>query len=322
MSKQVKIWLIVATVLVTIGLVMFVILMEVCNWDFTKISTIEYVTNTYELEEEFDNISINIDTTDIVFLKSNDNKSRVVNYEQKNIKYYVNVKNNTLIIDEVDERKWYEYIGISFNNPKISIYLSEDEYDMLSIEESTGDIVIPKDFMFENIDILTSTGDVENYASTKETIKIKTSTGDICVKDVSSGKLDLSVSTGDITILSITCENDVKISVTTGDVKLTDILCKNVISSGDTGNIFLKNIIAEEKFSIIRSTGDVKFDSCDASDIFVKTDTGDVNGSLITDKVFITQTSTGSVDVPKTITGGKCEIITSTGDIKLDIHKD
>ena len=39
------------------------------------------------------------------------------------------------------------------------------------------------------------------------------------------------------------------------------------------------------------------------------------------DKVFITDTSTGNISVPKTITGGKCEITTSTGDIRISIKE-
>jgi len=82
----------------------------------------------------------------------------------------------------------------------------------------------------------------------------------------------------------------------------------------------LNNVIAAEKFSVERSTGDVKFDGSDAAEIFVRTDTGDVTGSLLTHKVFITKTDTGKVDVPKTVDGGRCEIITDTGDIALDIR--
>lgn len=83
----------------------------------------------------------------------------------------------------------------------------------------------------------------------------------------------------------------------------------------------MKNVIATEKFSIERSTGDVTFDGADAAEIFVKTDTGDVKGSLLTDKVFITETDTGRVDVPKTTIGGRCEITTDTGDISIEIKK-
>lgn len=113
----------------------------------------------------------------------------------------------------------------------------------------------------------------------------------------------------------------VTVGVSTGKAYLTDIACKNVISSGSTGDIFLDNVIAAKKFYIERSTGDVRFENSDATEIFVETGTGYVTGTLLTDKVFIIQTDTGSVDVPKTITGGRCEITTDTGDIKITIKQ-
>lgn len=81
----------------------------------------------------------------------------------------------------------------------------------------------------------------------------------------------------------------------------------------------LKNVIAAETFSIERSTGKVRFDGCDAAEILVKTGTGDVKGTLLSEKIFIARSNTGRVDVPQTVTGGRCEIITSTGDIEIHI---
>lgn len=68
-----------------------------------------------------------------------------------------------------------------------------------------------------------------------------------------------------------------------------------------------------------RSTGYVRFDKCGAAELYVETDTGDVTGSLLSDKVFITDTDAGDVDVPKTASGGRCEIRTDTGDIKIEV---
>ena len=92
-----------------------------------------------------------------------------------------------------------------------------------------------------------------------------------------------------------------------------------MLSSGNTGDIVLDNVITEEKLSLERSTGDVRFESCDAAEIFVKTDTGDVTGTLLTDKVFLAQSNTGELAVPNSVVGGRCEISTNTGDIKIDI---
>jgi DUF4097 and DUF4098 domain-containing protein YvlB len=82
----------------------------------------------------------------------------------------------------------------------------------------------------------------------------------------------------------------------------------------------LESVIAIEKLDIKRSTGDVSFKGSDANAIFVKTTTGDVCGSLLSDKVYITNTSTGNINVPNSIVGGRCEITTSTGDIKITVN--
>ncbi len=313
MNKAIKVFLFISALLVVLFLV---------GCLFSYIFAPEYVTNTHEIGEDFSDISVFTDTADIILLPSDDGKCKVVCHEPENQKHSVAVQDSALTINVVNERKWYHYIGITWKTPKITVYLPEAEYTSLFIKASTGDIDIPKDFKLESIDITTSTGDVMNRACASGFIKIKTSTGNIRIEDVSAGALDLSVSTGDITASSISCGGDVKVGVSTGVTRLTDISCKSVTSSGSTGDISLKNVIASEHFSIERSTGDVNFDACDAAEIFVKTDTGEVEGSLLTDKVFITKTDTGDIEVPKTTTGGRCEITTDTGDIEIEIIDD
>ncbi len=319
MTKKTKIWLIIAASLVLVGGIIFTGVMTVLKWDFTKLSTSKYYTNSYEINQNYENISIISDTADILFVPTNNSKSSVICYERKNEKHSVTVKDETLVIEIVDNRKWYEHIGINFGTPKITVYIPQGEYGALSVKSSTSNVETPKSFKFESIDISTSTGEVKNYASATKVIKIKTSTGGIRVENASAGLFDLSVSTGKVIASDINCDGDFKVNVSTGDAKLEDIECKNIISNGSTGDISLKNVIAKETFSIERSTGEVKLDGCDADEIFVKTDTGDVKGVLLSEKIFITKTDTGSVNVPKTVTGGKCEIITDTGNIKIDI---
>ena len=317
MSKTTKIWLFTAAFLVLIGCIIFGGVMTMLKWDFTKLSTGKYETNDHEIAENFKSISIITNTADIVLLPSENSKTSVSCYEQRNAKHFVSVKDGVLVIEVVDTRKWYEYIGINFGTPKITVYIPHGEYGALLVKSSTGDVEIPKEFNFESMDISESTGNVTSFASVLTLMKIKTSTGNIRVENVSAGTLDLSVSTGGIAVSDVICEGNIKINVSTGKTKLTDIGCKNIISRGDTGDISLKNVIAAEKFSIERSTGDVTLDGCDAAEISIKTDTGDVTGTLLSEKVFIVDSDTGRVDVPKTLAGGKCEITTDTGDIRI-----
>lgn len=318
MSKTKIIWIVTAALLVFVGLIIFFLAMSAINWDFSRLSNIKYETNTYEIDEDFNNISIDTKTADIQFIPSSDGKCKVTCFEEEKVNHTVTVQKNSLVIKVDDKRETLRFFNISLKAPMISIYLPQTEYDLLTVNESTGDIEIPKEFNFKNIDITSSTGDVKCYSSA-EAIKIKVHTGNIVIDNLSMKALELSTTTGKVTVSSIVCEEDIKISVSTGKVTLTDVTCKNFTSSGSTGSIILKNVIASQNLSVQRNTGSVKFDCCDASEINIVTSTGSITGTLLSEKIFIAKSNTGSVNVPKTVSGGKCEISTNTGSIKIDI---
>lgn len=319
MYKAVKIWLIMAAVLVALGMILFAGVMATYDWDFTKLSTVTYVTNTYEVSGGFDKISIHVDTTEIEFVPTDDEDCSIVCLEADTVKHSADVQNGTLVIRTVDTRKWYEYICISLGTPKMTVYLPQDEYVSLFIETDTGNITIPKDFSFATLDIEGDTSDVDCFASVSDAMEVELSTGTIRIDTITAGQLNLTTTTGGIRVNSVTARENMNIETDTGTVKLTDISCADLFAESDTGTITLQNVVAAGKLSIESDTGDVRLEGSDAAEIFVKTDTGDVTGTLLSEKVFITETSTGRIHVPKTTAGGKCEVKTATGDIRIDV---
>lgn len=319
MSKAAKIFCIIGGILILSGLLLFGGVMASLKWDFSKLSMFKYETNTHEITEAFENISVDTKTADIKILPSETGSYSVVCHEQTKIKHAAVVKDGTLSIEAVDTREWYDYIGFDFEKPSVTVYLPEGEYGALSIEATTGDTKISQNFTFESIAITQTTGDIVNYASSTGAVKLTTTTGRISLARLFAKSLDLSVSTGEISISRVECRGDVNIHVSTGDCELTDLSCENLISDGRTGDITLDNVTARNRFSIERSTGDVTLDGSDAAELFIITDTGDVEGSLRSEKVFLINTDTGDKDVPNTTTGGRCEITTDTGDIRLTI---
>lgn len=319
MSTSTKIWLIIGFLLIVSGAALFAVVMTANDWDFKKLSTVKYETYTHLINDDFRHLSLETITGDICFVPSEDETCKVVCYEDTNVKHGVLVQEDTLTVRAVDKRKWYDYIGVTWGTPAITVYLPQEEYASLRIASDTGDVELPREFSFESVEIAVSTGDVTARASASGGVTIKTTTGSICAEDLSAKVLSLSVTTGKVIASNVTCTEALEVRVSTGKTTLTDVSCHTLTSSGNTGDITLKNVIAERAFSIERSTGDVTFEHSDAAEIGVKTDTGDVRGSLRSDKVFITQTDTGRVDVPKTTVGGRCEITTDTGDIQLRI---
>ncbi len=319
MKKTEKTWLIIAVVLVAIGAILFTGAMTAYDWDFTQLSTVSYETNTHEPAGEFNRISIDVDTTKIELVPTEDQKCKIVCYESEKEKHTVSVQNGTLAIEMTDTRKWYEHIGISFGSPKMTVYLPQDKYTSLLIDADTGDVLIPDNFAFEDVEIKGDTSDVVYMASVSNVIKIESDTGNIKVDGISAEVINFSTDTGNININSVTSKGKINIETDTGEVNLSDVTCTDFIAESDTGTITLKNVVATGSLSVKSNTGDVRFKDSDAAQISVKTSTGDVTGTLLSEKFFMTETSTGKIRVPKTTSGGKCEIETSTGDIRIDI---
>ena len=319
MIKTKALWLIIATLVLIISLLIFVVAMSSIGWDFRKINQSSDITNSYDIEENVDTVSVFDDTADIYFVTSSDDKLHVVCHEEKNLKHSVTVKDGKLEIKLIDERKWYEHISpFNFSKHKVIVHLPKETVSALMIDSSTGDVNLSRELSFSSLVISLSTGDVKVFASVLGNTKIETSTGDVSLSGASFDSIDLKVSTGDIELSSLSA-GDIKMTVSSGSAELNAVNCKTVTTSGSTGDVDFERVVVSGKLSITRSTGDVEFEDCDAAELYVKTSTGDVEGSLLTSKIFFTKSSTGRINVPKTTSGGACEIETSTGDIEIYI---
>lgn len=281
MKKRTKVWLIAAVSLILVGGILFTGVMTVLQWNFRKLSTDQYETNTYNITDAFTNISVDVTTADVVFAPSADGTVSVVCYEEIQAKHSVTVEGETLVIKAKDSRKWYQKIGFHLGGPKVTVYLPADAYGALTMKVTTGDITIPKAFSFTSVDLKVTTGDI---------------------------------------IYSADVAGDVTLKATTGDVKVSSMTCRHFTATGTTGDMMLRDVVATGAFFIKCSTGDVSFAACDAAELTVKTTTGDITGTLLTPKVFDAHATTGHVDVPPSTTGGKCKLNATTGDIKITIR--
>lgn len=310
---------VLAAILIAAGVLIFAGAFFAAGFDFSVLDTATYETKTYSVGESFDRIKIQSAETDVVFKPSEDGAASVVWQEKNGVRQEVFVENGTLHIVAAETQAWYERPLFSFRSPSMTVYLPQSEYAALTVDCRTGDLSLPAAFNFGDIDVSVSTGDVNCASSAAGSVRIASHTGDITLNGVRAGKIELSVATGDIKLKNTSCDEDLLTDFGTGTAGLTEVTCKNLYAKGSTGDIRLTDTVAAARLQIECGTGDVRFDNCDAGQIFVKTSTGDVVGTLRTEKVFAAKTSTGSVSVPDTAAGGKCEITASTGDIRIGI---
>ena len=359
MKKNITVLMTVASILIVLGATLFLITACSASSDSSGLFGSKGVETATDVTDDFNKIKIVTDTADISFVQTNDGGCKVVANDKKNIKYSVTVEDGILKINSADELRWYERI-FNFTKASLTVYLPESEYDSLTIDEHTGNISVPSYFKFATTDIKLSTGDVNYYAKTLESLTVKASTGNVTIEGENAGTVNAETSTGDIILNGAVCEGDINANVSTGDVIIANSTCKNLNSHGDTGDIklenvtvaenvqierstgktelinascanfdtdadtgslYMTNVIASGSFTIKRSTGDVRFDGCDARDVYVTTDTGSVKGTLLTEKLFNPRSDTGEIDTPKPSGTGACDITTDTGDIIISIKQ-
>lgn len=312
------VWLVIAILLIVLGAAIFAGVMVAYDWDFTKLGTVPYETNTYGVDGDFDSLSIDVKTTDISFVLTNQDTCSIVCRETEKVWHAATVQSGTLSISTVDTRQWYDHIGIFTDAPEMVVFLPKNTYADLLIQTDTGDIHIPKEFTFSTITIEGDTADVTCLASGKQ-VEIEVDTGDIAVSGITAETMELATTSGNIALQGVTVQKNIELETNTGKTRLTDVQCADLQATADTGDVRLDRVRAEKNIAVETDTGDVLFDHADGATIMVETDTGDVKGSLLSDKVFISESRTGRVSVPRPGIGGTCTVTTNTGDIVLTV---
>lgn len=219
MAKKTKIWLICALCLILIGGALFLGGLTSMDFDLTNLSTVQYSTHTYEINESFQNIIIYADITDVELRPSADNTCKIVSKNTEEIFHSYVIKDDSLVIRELDNRKWHDYIGVNLGSPQITIYLPAKDYETIAIETDTGDVVIAEIYATK-LDIETDTGDVKLRAFDAAQISIESDTGDV-TGTLRTGKLfRCSSDTGDIHIPKSEPFGQCEIETDTGDIEI------------------------------------------------------------------------------------------------------
>ena len=293
--RSTKKMLILGCVLIALGVGLFAGVIGLNGWKIEGLDGEVFNVNKYDINESFDSVVINTDTADITVLPSENGNCTVECKDLTKITHTVIVENGTLKISVVDERKWYEKL-ISFASPSIKVYLPDAEYKDLKIDEATGDVDIRGGVAFRDINIDLSTGDVKM--------------GTVWAQNVS-----IDVTTGDVWLKELLCDNKLSIKLTTGDMELSSVKCVELESDGSTGEVEMKDVIAYGNMYLKRTTGDIVLKKCDADTLSIQSTTGSVTGTLLSEKLFDADATTGDVHVPSTKNGGVCKIRTTTGSI-------
>lgn len=302
MKKSKKILITVAVILVAVGMICGFCGIYSLGFNFNEISTSDFVTHTYTVEDDFTNIIIEDAESNINFYKSNDDKCRVLCDEREKVTHTVVNENNTLTVRVKDERNWFERINIGFfiADMRVSVYLPKNKYDSLNAASMSGDIDVANEFTFDNAKVGSISGDVSVKADVKQELNISSTSGDVIINNISATE----------------CINASSVS---GEIDLSNVKGKEIFANTISGGVMLADTVASQKLKANSTSGEIDLKRCDAKNIVLDTVSGEISGTLLSNKQFITETTSGTVNVPQSVSNEECRITTVSGDIYIEI---
>lgn len=281
-----KIFVVCGLIVLAAALVLFIAGMSVINWDFSKLSTVQYSVLTFEqTDESIRSVDVRYQNADIAVTVSPDAEKISVKYpvrtdaDGKQAAVTLKTEDGTLYIAESDDN--FQPVSWFFGSiPPVEIVLPAAEYGSLHLQTDTGDIRITDVTAAQGIVLQTDTGDIEVTGGNAANIAATADTGDIRLSDVTAAqKITLKSDVGDLTLNSATAA-EIEAGADTGNVSVSGIAADAITLSADTGDI--RGTIAGKKadftISVTTDTGSSNLQSggSGAKRLTVATDTGDI----------------------------------------------
>ena len=255
--------LIVLLVIISIGLITFMIKVINGKMGFPYKVSDELVVDE-EYNNNFDEINITSDASEIEVKETSGEKIRVVIYGDKD-KTEVEEKNNELrIISKHKKGSWF-----AFRNKiaKIEVYIPKDYDKNIIINNKYGDIDV-EEFSKANIEINEDCGDVDVIGGNK--VDITNKYGDIKLEKATEANIKQSA--GAVKVESV---DDIVVKNNYGDIKITNVY-NSINAEEDCGDVKIDNLTINKDSSIKNNLGSIKIGSTNEIYIEAKTDLGDV----------------------------------------------
>ncbi len=286
---------------------------------------------------QFSSILVEERESDVVLIPSANGLTGVEWHEK--LPHTAEVINGVLTIRREDKRRLgFFMFGMVNEDAKLRITVPAGKYHELRITTASGDVTIPHMFSFATADVHSASGDIEFMAPVENDLHVKSTSGDVSVEKLTASIAEIGSVSGDVELDRIKTNGGLKVKTVSGDLNVRDsdcgeftaktvsgdlkldvVRCKDCTAESVSGDVSATAVIASSVLRIVSTSGDVKLNGCDGGEVAIRTASGSVRGSLLTGKTFHCTSRSGSISAPAPTPGGKCEVSTISGSIRLNV---
>lgn len=304
MKKSKKILLIVAAALILTGCItMGAAWGSLSKMSREEIAFIQFEEKTHTITEPFNDMIISTINSSIQILPSSDGSCRVVCDDNEKLYHQVSFQESeggtTLHIAQHNEWEWYETLGGLHweEDPVLTVYLPQTEYEVMDAASGSGDITVAPDFRFR-------------------TLHLNSTSGNTTLTELEAEHLNVLSASGDILLRSVRVSEGVYLQNVSGFTRVENLTASELTTASSSGDTVLENAFSGY-LSVRTISGVTRVHSGNFSDTsYFETSSGDIE---IVDSVCGDQTLhsvSGNVALYNVRTSAM-ELRSTSGDLEL-----
>ncbi len=236
--------------------------------------TVEQVTHSIEMPVDPDEITADIQITDanVTILPSENGRCYAVCDETAVVNYILRVNENEIHLEENDNRKWYDYIGIMPTTREIVLYLPSDKYQFnIDAKTNSGNITCSPPLV--SFYATTASGNISCSSNISWHFNAKTNSGNIDFINCDCRTIDIQSNSGNV-MLDHVASPRTDIRTKSGDISVaryydSENICYTTNDDGE-------HVPLSSEMSFSTTSGDIDISLLEAMHYFVKSSSGDI----------------------------------------------
>lgn len=274
-------------------------------------------SHTYTPEQTFTRLQINVVSSHVTLLPAGDGPCRVEYTQYASHPVTVAVEGDTLRITQ----KWgWSFDMLALQRTDVVVYLDQAQYEAASVVATSGSLELQAGLTFGTLRGETTSGRITCNASAQRELELDSTSGRITAENLTAGSFSAETTSGAIELSALTIDRELELDSGSGRITADAITCGSAELETTSGGIELTDLVSRGSLDAETASGGLHLTRCDAADLSLETVSGTVRGSLLTPKVFRTETVSGTIRVPDSGSGGVCHIETVSGSVTITLE--
>ncbi len=254
-KKICKTFAIAGTILLLLGLILFLTGMSLAGWDFSELSTAVYEQENYTAKQPITSLDISYNNADVRLIYDREVLAVSVSYPVckdratgATAKVDITEENGVL---RIKEESRFILINWQFKTPTLTVTLPETSLETLSVRTQNGNISA-ENFAAENkAEFITQNGAIRISQMNASDLSLQTDAGGIFLKNITCQTFQAETDIGSVRLSGTLTADSAQFTSQLGDIDLSEgiIDANDIHFSTDMGNISAKLSGSQQDYS-------------------------------------------------------------------------